>query len=220
MRRKGKRRKSFQTNLDPLMDILTCVVGVMLLVVIFAVMEAKGVTIKMITPLLRDPPANSERTIIICKDGELKPFDVDSAIKKFENEITVDLSDQSFLAELANEKKVNDDYFEYRFKLIDKQLFMICEPRKGVSGESIKDLKKGSSKFESLLKQLDENRIWFSFLIDSTSLDVFLEARKMAIEAGFSTGWDPKDVEFPYQECILGCTSYIQDGPGIARKTQ
>ena len=69
--RNTRKRKSTILDLDSLMDVLTCSVGVMLFIVIFAVLEVRGSSILIFTPLERDPPEGSTRIFVLCqKVGE------------------------------------------------------------------------------------------------------------------------------------------------------
>ena len=78
------------------------------------------------------------------------------------------------------------------------------EEMPGVSGESSNDLVSALSVFERSLSGLDRKRHWIAFGVDGESLEVFREARAIAMERGFSTGWDPVSIEFPYEEVVLG----------------
>ena len=64
-------------NLDSLMDVLSCSVGVMLFIVVFAVIEARGTNVlEYSPPLLREPPGNSQRILALCKDERVRILDV------------------------------------------------------------------------------------------------------------------------------------------------
>ena len=71
--RKAKAARD-DSSLDSLMDVLSCAVGVMLFIVIFAVIEARGTSVLIYAPpLLREPPVQSERILVLagCRfDGE------------------------------------------------------------------------------------------------------------------------------------------------------
>lgn len=231
MFRKKRKTKSFDTNLDPLMDVLTCAVGVMLFVVIFAVMEARGVSIKMFTPMLKDPPAKSERKIFLCKKGTIKLFDFDSSAKELLKGIEkIGFDGVPTFVERGNKKGVNDGYFRYKLEYDEwgfwpyqsRSISIICTPIENVVGESIADLKKPSSKIAERLRSFDKNKVWVTFLIDGgESLEVFRKTRDEALKYGFATGWDPKDITFPHKECVVGCGGGGRGkGVGIADTVQ
>ena len=214
MFKKKRGKQFFDTNLDPLMDVLTCAVGVMLFVVIFAVMEARGVSIKMFTPMLKEPPPKSERKIFLCKDGMIRFFDWgDSAKELLKGIKNVGFYGVPSFVETANKKNITDGFFRYELEYDEwgfwpsqsRSISVVINPIEGSPGESVEDFKKPTSKLLERLKHLDKDKVWISFLLDGKSLKVFREARGKALEAGFSVGWDPTEIIFPYKECIAGC---------------
>lgn len=228
MFKKKTKKQFFETNLDPLMDVLTCSVGVMLFVVIFAVMEARGVSIKMFTPILKAPPANSERKIFLCKDGMIKHFDWDSSARELLKGVErIDFDSVPSFVEKANKKDVNDGNFRYKLEYDEwgwpyqrRSISIVTGPIEGVLGESAEDIKKPLSKFSETLKLFDKSKVWITFLVDGKSLDIFRKAREKVLEAGFATGWDPANITFPDKECVAGCGGGRDRAPGIGWGSQ
>lgn len=216
MYRSGRSRKRTEDmNLDSLMDVLSCSVGVMLFIVIFAVIEAKGTNVLIYSPpLLREPPANSSRVLVLCREGRVRMLDAGKALEQLLGEIGKLTYDgvPTFVNE-ANRKNVSDENFSYRLVYRDEEygefkrkrvISLRVEEMPGVSGESSNDLVSALSVFERSLSGLDRKRHWIAFGVDSESVEVFREARTIAMERGFSTGWDPVSIEFPYEEVVLG----------------
>lgn len=202
-------------SLDSLMDVLSCAVGVMLFIVIFAVIEARGTSVAVYAPpLLRDPPAGSNRLIALCQNGRVRLLDIGAAL-----ELLLKDSDQLAYAgvpdfvDRANRSNVADDFFRYRLlfreekhgKYDRKRIVSVrVETKPGVIGEDKNELSSGSSVFEKTLTELGGQKHWLAFGIDADSLEIFKKARLIAIENGFSTGWDPVEIKFPYEEVVLG----------------
>lgn len=204
-------------NLDSLMDILTCVVGVMLFVVIFAVMEARGVNIKMFTPLAQEPSNESTRNVFLCSNGRIRHFDIESALKKLfliKEKLTFDTVPK--FVNIANQKKVSDNFFTYEldYKEWTEESFLNERRRRailaivreipGTKGEGAEEIQRDYSNFRETLSQLDSKRAWIAFLVDKESLDIFRQSREIALSLGFTVGWDPGELRFPYKEVILG----------------
>lgn len=204
-----------ELTLDSLMDVLTCSVGVMLFVVVFAVIEAKGTNVVVFSPpFLREPPGNSNRVLALCLDGKVRILDAGAAVGR----LTEDLQQLTYdgvpeFVENANRKGVTDGLFSYRLVYRDEQagefrrkrvISVRVDEMPGVVGDSPEDLKSGGSSFERALAQLDESRHWLAFGVDADSVEVFREARTMALDKGFATGWDPVSMTFPFEEVIIG----------------
>lgn len=216
MYRKSKNhRLSENINLDSLMDILTCAFGVMLFLVIFAVIEARGVNIKMVTPMAQEPPQDSERLIFLCDNGRIRYLGFDQSVIELieilgKKQITFD--NVPMLIKEANEKNITDGYFSYSLNHFEwstiferrRIISVIIKERADISGETVDQLKKGPSQYATLLQQFDKNKAWIAFMVDDKSMEVFREARSIAIKDGFSVGWDPGSITFPYEEVILG----------------
>lgn len=200
-------------NLDSLMDILTCLVGIMLLVVIVAVIEARGVNVRMHMPMVKDPPENSERIICICNKGRVRLFDTNSAIKKLsKSNLKLCFENIPKLVQNANNRNIGDKYFKYRLGYKEwtegrwnhRSISITINERDSVKGDTVEELQEPSSKLVKLLKQFDERKYWIAFMVDKNSLEVFKKIREICIENGFTTGWDPGSITFPYTETILG----------------
>ena len=217
MERRPKNRKKANTlNLDSLMDILTCTVGLMLFIVIFAVLEAHGVRIKMYTPMVKDAPENSERKLFICKNGTIRILDVNSKIDMLFANWKLNYENVPKIVQSANRKNVNDDFFRFElayneweegnywtgqktYRSID---LVVLE--KSVSGETVEQISSISSKYEKTIQKFDNTKIWVAFSVDENSLEVFRKAREICIENDIATGWDPVSFNFPLRVNLIG----------------
>jgi hypothetical protein len=210
------------------MDVITCVVGVMLFVVIFAVIQARGTNIRMFTPMLRQPPSELQRTLFLCRDGRIRRFDLDAVVADVaERAVSLSFDNVPGLVRGFNRDNVKDGFFSYRLEYDERSGFL--DPNSMVSieiseiprvrGETAEELRRGPSAFANNIQSLRTEATWIGFLVDTESLNVFREARSIVLDHGFETGWDPKDVEFPYTECLLGCGTRPDD-PGIVEGPQ
>lgn len=216
MYRPGRSRNSSdEMNLDSLMDVLSCSVGVMLFIVIFAVIEAKGTNVLIYSPpLLREPPDSSDRVLALALGGKIRILDAESALDQlFEGIDRLSYDSVPKFVSRANRKNVSDEYFSYRLVYRDEKYSEFQRKRvvslrvdelPGVLGESSDDLVSALSVFERSLSRLDRRQRWIAFGVDADSVEVFREARAIAMERGFPTGWDTVSIEFPYEEVVLG----------------
>jgi len=209
------RRSDDDLSLDSLMDVLSCSVGVMLFIVIIAVIEARGTNILLYSPpLLREPSQDSQRLLALCQGGTVRILDIATALQQLMGNTTqLKYDDVPRFVEEANSRNISDGAFNYRLVFRDepygednrKRVVSIrVEARPGNDGETPDELGEGLSEYERTLAALDEDSNWVAFGVDGDSLEVFRKARSIALERGFSTGWDPLSVEFPYEEVILG----------------
>lgn len=216
-RRKQTTEANEIVNLDSLMDILTCVVGVMLFVVIFAVIEARGTNIKMFTPLAKAPAPESKRMIFMCQKQKVVPLDLDPAVEQllnFKGKLTYKTLPK--FVEDANRKNVQDAFFTYRLavkqwkegsffnEVKHRGVMLVIDKKLEYPGESDEEIKSLSSSYVKKLNEMDNRSNWIAFEVDKASLDVFRMAREIAIARGFSVGWDPGRTDFPYKEMVIG----------------
>ncbi len=213
-RRSTRKDTTHLLNLDSLMDVLTCSVGVMVFVVIFAVLEARGANITMITPLMRDPPKNSTRVLVLCQKGKVRFLDFSPALEKMlKGAGKVAYKSLPELVKTANDRKVKDHYFRYSLEIkewevafgqVRRAVVLIIKELEGKKGETSEQLAAGSSQYETTLSRYSVKDNWLAFAVDEKSIEVFREARELALNQGYAAGWDPTYFAFPYKEVVLG----------------
>ena len=216
-------------SLDPLLDILTCTVGLMILVVIFAVMEARGARIAMATPMLREAPANLERRVLLCNRGRVRHLDVDNCIERLLGTKEITYDNIPDIVSEANDRNVTDGYFSYRLEYDQwsdwsgwtshRAIDLVIDEIEGCVGETAEQLGAPSAALRTVLDSFDSKEVWIVMGFDEESLEVFRKARELCIEAGFVTGWDPLIMEFPHKERIVGggTPSGSRPSPGLSR---
>ncbi len=193
-------------SLDSLMDILSCLVGVMLFLVIYTVLDLGSTTYEAEVPVARDLPPGSQRVVVLSDHGMVRILDarapLDALLSGFE---IVEYDEAEYFVRQANERAPTDQYFRYSLTYEDRlsafgiplgTLDLRIEERTGVVGDSIHQLGEGS-RYATLLDALNPEDTWLAFAVDSASVDVFRKARALAIDRGFATGFDPVSVDFP-----------------------
>jgi hypothetical protein len=207
MHRNPRRRdRSGVLDLDSLMDILSCLVGVMLFLVIYTVLELGSATYEAEVPIVRDPPANSEPVVVIAEGGTIRVLDVRAPLERLLSGIEiVRLPDLPLFVRQANELGAADAFFEYsishpqRLAAMDDPLGALdlhIVRRPEVVGDSLHQLD-GRSAYATLLDDMDPEETWLAFAVDSASVNVFRKAREMANTRGFASHWDLVELEFP-----------------------
>jgi hypothetical protein len=102
-------------------------------------------------------------------------------------------TDGHFRYELLHEFRSTTDFYA----MLDLRIDEIP----GAVGDSIHQLG-GASEFASALRELDPSDVWLAFAVDTASVDVFRQARELAIAAGFATGFDLLSLDFPLRVAL------------------
>jgi hypothetical protein len=187
-RKPNRRPESAALDLDSLMDILSCLVGVMLFLVIYTVLELGSAAYQAEVVVSRERVPGSERVVVVANDRTVRVLDVRGPLGEllsgFEivqayGEVPV------FVA--AVERTPADAHFTYGLSyqarsttellgLID----LVIGERPEMVGDSLHQLGP-DSRYAEALRRLDPERVWLAFAVDGQSGDVFRVAREMAI---------------------------------------
>lgn len=207
MYRKLRKRGSTETlDLDSLMDILSCEVGVMLFLVIYTVLQLGSTSFQLAVPTPIAPPEDSKRVVILCNNGTVRVIDTSGPLRELLAGLEIiTYSDIPAFVRQANQRPPFDQYFRYRLDYVERAIALGGRTRAfeveiqelpGAVGDSIHQLDDGST-YVALLDALDAGDTWLAFAVDSMSLNVFRRARLLASERGFATTWDPFTLDFP-----------------------
>lgn len=197
-------QRSVILDLDSLMDILSCLVGVMLFLVIYTVLELSSAAYQAEVLVSRERVPGSERVVVIAQEGTVRTLDPRPPLRELLSgfEIVETFADLQTFVDAAR-RSPTDPYFTYslRYELratatpLELLDFEIAE-LPGTVGDSIHQIGPGS-RYAEALDRLDPGTAWISFAVDSTSGDIFRRAREMAIARGFATGFDEIELTFP-----------------------
>jgi hypothetical protein len=193
-------------NLDSLMDILSCLVGVMLFLVIYTVLELGSTSFEVSVPTPRDRPVQSRRIIVVANAGTVRILDSDRPIRDLLTGVeSIDIDRMAGFVRQMNTSPPTDGYFRYLLGFDEEAAVLDGATRAfeveireitGETGDGLGDINE-DSKYVALLDALDPQRVWLEFAVDSASLNVFRRARDVAEQRGFATRWEPHDMAFP-----------------------
>ena len=203
-RKLRKREGGNPLGLDSLMDILSCLVGLMLFIVMYTVLQLGSAAYQAEVLVSREAAPGSRRVVVLCADGVVRVLDAQAPLTEllsgFEIVQSVD-EIQRFIQ--ANPRAPEDRYFtfglKYEFRPTTDFYAMLdleIGERPGAVGDSLHQLD-ANSRYATALRELSSDDAWLAFAVDSTSVDVFRRAREMAIAAGFATGFDLLSFDFP-----------------------
>jgi hypothetical protein len=208
-RKLRKRDGSNPLGLDSLMDILSCLVGLMLFIVMYTVLQLGSAAYQAEVLVSPEPTVGSRRVVVLAANGTVRVLDVGQPLRDllsgFEIVQSVDEIER-FIA--ANPRAQTDRHFayglEYRFRPTTDfyaMLDLAIDEVPGIVGDSLHQLD-DRSRFATTLREMSPQDSWLAFAVDSTSVDVFRRAREMAIAQGFATGFDLLTFEFPLRVAL------------------
>ena len=159
-----------------------------------AVVDAVGMKETLHERILKAPTAvGAERPDKDQRDGK-KHIEVDRDKLK------------TFVSQLGLGKPMLDVSFRYVHEKRWKHLLISIDER---AGETMKQINLPSSRFQSQLRTLKGKPIYFRYLVDRNSFELYLKARQMSERAGIPAGWllsDGKEwaTGIPWQVKIRG----------------
>lgn len=207
------RDRSGELDLDSLMDILSCLVGVMLFLVIYTVLELGSASYEARVPVVRALPVGSDPVIVLAERATVRAVDVRGPLNRLLSGVEiVPVQDVPIFLEQANARSESDPWFDYSLSF-DGRFVQFGDPlgtlsleiveRPDVVGDSLHQLDR-DSRYAALLADLDPGEHWIHFEVDSASVVEFQRARDMAIADGFTVQWTPKEIAFPFTHRLAG----------------
>lgn len=191
-------------NLDSLMDILSCLVGVMLFLVIYTVLELGAASYQAEIPTVRTPAPGSRQVLVLSDHGTVRVLDMWTPLGQLLSgfEIVRTFAEVPVFVE-ASPGAPTDEYFQYSLQYESRlsndllgTLDVQVQERADAVGDSIHQLGE-RSRYAAALDRMNPEDTWLAFTVDSTSVDLFRRARDMAVAKGFVTGWDLISLDLP-----------------------
>jgi len=210
MRRAPKR---FGLSLDSFLDILTNVVGVLVLIAIVIVVNASGLSVSLGTPMVHPAPKDRSRVLVEIRGNRLVHLDEAQLDKLFEEHAhrhtgkdfkDLDCDEFEALPALFEQHDVGNEFYRVRPHIEERLSFIgdgvrsvkfltfTFEPRNRLQGESLAEIRRPGSDYERLLDKLDSTTRYLYFFVQPDSFETFRAARQIARSRGFSTGWEPR----------------------------
>jgi len=175
--------QSSDVNLDSFLDIMTCLVGCLVLILILTSIDASQVKVLIPTPMEHE---TDKRPIYIeCRDNELFRVPV-MELRKLSNEKLNEMAveadgDTGKMLRLMSETPVRGEQYtvDLEFSLVGQ---FAVEPISGIKGYRLIDMnsEKQSDWFGRILKDMNKESEMLSFLVRDDSFEVFKQARALA----------------------------------------
>jgi len=192
-----RRRKDFSLSFDSLLDILSNVVGLMVVIAGITALDSRNVTISLGTPILRDPPQGAKRILFECRDNRVVPVDeqaIDKSIirclKTYQKKNKGKRATVGDLARLFKQADVGSKCYRVEVDA-GRNVAFLYQPRQAEQGEPGARIRKPGSDYGRIINSLDAERQFVFFIVRSDSFEVFRTARRIARDLGLATGWHP-----------------------------
>lgn len=200
-------------NLDSFLDIMTCLVGVLVLIIILTGLDAAQIRVLIPTPMEYD---SDKRPIFIeARNNQL--FRIPLA--EFQEMAETNLREVSRqaggnleqLLQLIQKLKVGTDYYE-----LDLSYFMVGQygvrPIEGVAGYPLTHWDRESPRdwYGGILASMNKEEEMLTFFVRDDSYDVFKRARHLAWHQDVDVSYELLDVNEPIKFGLLGQRSRPQ----------
>jgi hypothetical protein len=191
---------SVALSLDSFLDIVTNVAGVLILVAVVTVLSAGDVSMSLGTPILHAANEGAARILFECRAGRISRLperEFTREIERLSKELGEQGLTQDAVEKMLDSGTLRDAAYRVRLRVTNGAPMFLFEPRYAEQGETVGEIKLGSSEYRRYLSLLNPKLDYLYFIVREDGFDVFREARKVAAKLGLQVGWYPKQSREP-----------------------
>jgi hypothetical protein len=180
-------------SLDSFLDIVTNVVGVLVLVAIVTVLSSGNISVPFAGTAMQTPGPSAERALFECVGGEIYFVDEEANGRRVLDEVTASgmaAGAPEDIMTLLDEHDVGDETFRVRATRVEGAVAWVYALRPEARGEDVAALGAKESSYQRRLAALPRPGFAY-FVVHDDSFDVFKKARDLARARGLSVGWHP-----------------------------
>lgn len=211
----GKRSAKVDEGVDPFVDILTCLAGVLILIIILVVIEAQDAKVLIPTPMMQDithepvyMEINERGEIFLVPTDEINKL-VEKTIKELTEESGADRT--ALLSAISRKKLVHKKYrVELTYFLTGMlALFPEVDAQGFVFGDNLQD---ANSWYSQQLSAINRETHMVAFIVrsDDRSYDAFKKARALAWLQDVKVAYEVMDNNEPLKFGLGGESMRIQ----------
>jgi hypothetical protein len=206
MRRQASARTPIELNLDSLGDMVANSLGILIIVVVYAVLAARGTFISRHLPYQQK--TTKERVTYLVLPTGIYYAPLDKLVEKFVVGLpyyrpgvglrpTYDGIPR--LVDAINTRKAE----LYQFECTGSARYEDIYPRRSIKSVAVQIRLKeaptmvGTNELASTLPNLDKDRQWILFWVAPDAIPVYEAGRDVAVSAGFGVGWAPWTENWP-----------------------
>jgi hypothetical protein len=187
-------------NLDSFLDIMTCLVGVLVLIIILTGVDASQ--IKTLIPTPMGVPTDKRPVFLECRGDRLFEIDVETINEESSEKLReiarqVEGDTQRLMEELAaTNLRVGSYDVDLTYALLAQ---FALKPAPGVEGYELGDIEqeRPDTWLGRILDKLDREEEILTFLVRDDSFDVFRRARNLAWSQGVECTYELLDMRDP-----------------------
>lgn len=204
----SKRRGSDEIlfSLDSFLDIVTNVVGVLVLVAMVTVLSAGNISVPSGATAMTTPKPTAERVLFECAGDEIYVVDeegngrrvLDEVARTGERKISADS-----LVALLDDNDVGDATHRVRADVVARGVAWVYALRPGARGERAGDLDRPESAYRKQLGAIERGGFAY-FVVHDDGFEVFKKAREIARARGVAVGWHPVEGRGPVRLSAVG----------------
>lgn len=211
----GKKTKGASVNLDSFLDIMCCLVGVLVFIILLTGIDAAQIKVLIPTPMERDDLSKTP-VFIECRNNQLYKVDYKELLgmaEKALEEIAVEAKGDTaeMLRLLSTRKLESKQYsFDLTYALLGQVALMPLPD--GPAGYSLKVAsdEKAGDWFGRILGALDLENEMLTFIVRDDSFAVFKKARAVAWTQKADVSYELLDVGDPLKFGLGGSQSFAQ----------
>lgn len=181
-------------SLDSFLDIVTNVVGVLILAAVVTVLGAGDIGVSAGASALSSPKPTARRFLFECARDQVFFVDEEASAERVKAALGVDQDASPVTAELIAQvladKDVGDATHRVQAEALESGLAWKYVLRPGARGERKEALDSAASNFQRHLRHLPPGGFVY-FVVHDDSFDVFQKAREVVRARGLAMGWHP-----------------------------
>lgn len=191
-----RRRGNPEVIMEPFLDIVTNVIGVLFFVIIHITLSASRAKGLVTTPLSQ--VTDTEPISVECAGGKAFFSHAEELLEQAGRIIDQTLSEDGSWSDVERQiEEANIHNLFYTLHLVVQwsgDITIELEVSTHDHGETSRELQKSTSTFRQELEKLDPAKNHVFFRVRPDSLEAFYTARRLATETGFRTGWEPYEI--------------------------
>jgi len=209
----GKRDRGSSVNLDSFLDIMTCMLGVLMLIILLTGIDAAQIKVLIPTPM--EHPTDKKPVFIECRNNEMFRVNV-GELQKLAQETLKTISetakgDSAQMLRGLTEAKVETEEFrvDLTYSLLGQfAIYPIPEAKGYALADATKE--RETDWYGRILTGLNREQEMLTFLVRDDSYEVFKRARGLAWNQKIEVSYELLDTAAPIKFGLGGARSMAQ----------
>jgi hypothetical protein len=209
----AKRVRGMSLNLDSFIDILTCLVGLLVLIIIMTGIDAAQIKVLIPTPI--ESPTDKRPIFIECRNNQLFHIPVEQINQMASDELRKIAEqvrgDTNLLLDRLKDAQVETDSYTVDLTYTLLAQFAL-RPKPNAQGYELKDIQseKPTDWFGQIVSRVNKDEELITFLVRDDSYSVFKRARALAWLQKINVSYELLDVKDAIKFGLGGTPSLAQ----------